>query len=243
MPVETFKYHGHAVEHDAARSDRIYEHWFDAQRDDGAAAFRVVAGVSDIGAHLAKVRAADLAAELGIAQVKGLIDLGYESGRDYRISREGNPPQLDDDHISDDDLYVALLRALRNTRRAEDRTGQIDGLSVDGVAQVLGISQYRLQDGLSDLLTAGLAQEYAATFGHSPLQGAVTISAAGISRLAEHESSAPTRVTAAIMFTDIVSSTEAAAKLGDIGWEVLSHAPVRLFGTMAAGCGNLSATD
>jgi class 3 adenylate cyclase len=70
------------------------------------------------------------------------------------------------------------------------------------VSQVLGVSRYRLEDGLSDLLTGGLAEEHAATHGHSAIQGAVTISSFGIRELSGYEASTPDRQTAAIMFTE-----------------------------------------
>lgn len=88
--------------------------------------------------------------------------------------------------------------------------------------QVLTITRYRLEDGLSDLLTAGLAEERYATTTESAMQGAVTISALGIMRLSEYEASIPDRLTAAIMFTDIVKSTEAAARIGDTAWTAVA---------------------
>lgn len=117
---------------------------------------------------------------------------------------------------------MAILRALRRVRRAENRTGAIEGFPVEGVAQVLGVSRYRLEDGLSDLLTAGLAEYRDPTFGHSPIQGAVTISPLGIRELSGYEASTPDRMTAAIMFTDIVQSTEEAARIGDAAWTAVA---------------------
>jgi hypothetical protein len=90
--VESFNSHEHTVEHEGARSDRLYEHWFHVERADGGSRFRVVVNVSTIAAHLAKTAGETLAAELGTAHVKGLIDLGYESGRQYEVSREVHRP-------------------------------------------------------------------------------------------------------------------------------------------------------
>jgi class 3 adenylate cyclase len=224
--VESFSYHYHTIEHEpdeqAIRSKRGHEHWFNVRRDDGGAEFRVVARVSEVGAHLAGTSAEALAMELGTAHAKGLIDLGYLSGEHYVVTREGDPPASRDDQVSDTELHLAILRALRRVRRAEDRTGAIEGLSIEGVSQVLGVSRYRLEDGLSDLLTGSLAEEHAATHGHSALQGAVTISSFGIRELSGYEASTPDRVTAAVMFTDIVQSTKEAARIGDAAWTTVA---------------------
>jgi hypothetical protein len=151
--VESFRYHYHSVEHEGERGDE-YEHWFHVERDDGGARFSVVVRVSRVGAHLAKTSPESLAECIGTDQVKGLIDLGYESGRQYKVIREGPPPS-EDERTADIDLQLAILRALRNARRAEDRSGTIESMSLDGLAQVLTITRYRLEDSLSDLLTAG----------------------------------------------------------------------------------------
>jgi class 3 adenylate cyclase len=160
--------------------------------------------------------------DLGTAHVRGLIDLGYVSGEEYVVTREGDPPPSRDDQLSDTELHLGLLRALRRVRRAEDRTGSIEGLSIEGVSQVLGVTRYRLEDGLSDLLTGGLAEDRVATFGHSAIQGAVTISAFGIRELSGYEASTPARLTTAIMFTDIVQSTKEAARIGDTAWTAVA---------------------
>jgi class 3 adenylate cyclase len=224
--VESFSYHYHTVEHEpdekANRSQLGHQHWFNVRRDDGGADFRVVVRVSEVGAHLAGTSAEALAMVLGSAHVKGLIDLGYVSGELYQVTREGDSPADRDEQVNDTELHLAILRALRRVRRAEDRTGAIEGLSMEGVSQVLGVSRYRLENGLSDLLTGGLAEEHAATLGHSAIQGAVTISSFGIRELSGYEASAPARVTAAIMFTDIVQSTEAASRIGDAAWTTVA---------------------
>jgi hypothetical protein len=143
--VERFSYHYHTVEHEpdlqSIRSRRGHHHWFNVRRDDGGADFRVVVRVSDVSAHVVGTGAEALAMELGTAHAKGLIDLGYVSGEEYEVTREGDSSTPRDDQVTDTELHLAILRALRRVRRAEDRTGAIDGLSIDGLSQVLGVSR------------------------------------------------------------------------------------------------------
>src|SRR5919106_2207645 len=115
--MESFRYHYHTIEHEpdlrAIRSQRGHHRWFNVQRDDGGAHFRIVVRVSEVGAHVAGESAEALAMELGTAHVKGLIDLGYVSGEQYVVTREGDPPASRDDQVSDTELHLAILRALR----------------------------------------------------------------------------------------------------------------------------------
>lgn len=190
----------------------VKEYWFNVSDEDGLA-FRVAMRVDRDFDR--KRDASEVAQELGLLFTRGLIDAGYERGRVYREERpRGWQSDWNDATHTEEDLQVELLRALRHVKRAEARLGSFEGLEVAGLASVIGVRLRRLQDALSDLLTKGLASPQYPTFGHSEMDGAVTISSFGLAALEQFESSRVAKATLAVMFTDIAKSTASTARLG-----------------------------
>lgn len=80
-------------------------------------------------------------------------------------------------------LRRALLGALRELNREQQRTGRIDKLDVEGFASERNLEPEDVRDQLPDLITEGLVEPYAETFGNTARDGACRITAEGLGEL------------------------------------------------------------
>ena len=187
------RYHGYRIVDEPERGHGMSAtHWFNVYDDNGEAfrlAFSVHVDYALAYPDLGHPRDASrtLAKTLGTRWTHGLIDLArFERGEEYREERRADTsgPAA----VSEGDLRLGLLQALRRMRRAEVAgRSEILALDVDGVADVLGATGPELRGILSELIAEGLVEAAAASFGAAPEDGACAITGVGLQHLRELE--------------------------------------------------------
>jgi hypothetical protein len=206
-------YHGYRVEHEpeTGRAGQSAVHWLNVYEGTSPTPmFRVRMEVNwsyplRLGAPGHPMDAQwELARDLGIRWVHGLIDLGrFEPGRTYEEERsEQWEAEFGDADLDDEVLRREVLVALKRMNRAEQGSGEIFDLDVDGVADVLGTSGTRVRGIVSELLMEGLAEPAAPTFGRGASDGSCRITGAGLQALRETS----VEQTASIVYVDEIDS-------------------------------------
>jgi class 3 adenylate cyclase len=246
--MESLQYHGHRIDYEPDTSLRDVpsgskDYWFNVY-DDEVLAFRLRMRVDSLFAHFRDGDPNELARDLGLRWVRGLIDLSrYARGETYFEERQGEwESSFAFGSLTEDRLNLYLLDAIERITRIEMRTGAIEGIDVQGVADVLGIPLKQVQDALAGLLLEGLVESYAANLGHGALDGACRITTSGaitLKQLREVDDHAAlnARRVCALLITDIVNSTAQLAQLGDAAWRTqlerhyqVSHELVEQYG-------------
>ena len=190
--METEEYQGFRIDHepDTRGSAAQRDHWFNVYAGDKPA-FRVRMRVKwdyaiAIGAPGHPVdEAGALARDLGLRWTHGLIDLArYEPGHVYEESRgEEWDALFGQENVTDDDLRLQILSALRRMLSAEQRMSAIPSLDVAGVSDVLGVGADRTRSVIVELQLEGLVEGHAETYGHTAADGACRITGRGLEAL------------------------------------------------------------
>ena len=138
-----------------------------------------------------------VAKEYGLQWVHGLISLDQlpaeESAIDELRSTDWDAALYDGD-FTDDDLERILLQCYRRMGRRQQTTSPILHVDVRGVAEVLRVDADRMRGIMNELLTGGLLESHAASFGHGAVDGAAQLSASGLAAAKQAE----TRTVAAL---------------------------------------------
>jgi class 3 adenylate cyclase len=180
--------------------------------------FTVSAGVAHTLSARRGVTSEELAPEFALRQAHGLIDLRlFETGRNYDLTfGEHWDPASEDSSTSDQAIRQIILEVAERMLRSEASNNEIPFLDVEGLAQVLEVDLQRLREQLVLMEAEGLLAPRTTSFGHGLREGAFRITAAGLGVLesvgGSHGSESAFR---AIVFTDIVGSTEVLSRLGD----------------------------
>ncbi len=249
--MDTESYHGFRIDDEPdtrIATQAVRDHWFNVYEED-ALAFRVrmrvrwdfpealQAGINPVDA------AAGVAERHGRRWVHGLIDLGeWSPGQVHEETRDGSWDLLAGDRtLVDADLRLKVLGALQRMRRAERESSAIFELDVQGLATVLSVPLGRIRGVLGELIDEGLVEAAYPTFGTGAEDGACRITGNGLRALQESQPAPSDIVTApvmseptlrlrAILFTDVVGSTETNEQLGNRAWKQLAeqhHAIIR----------------
>lgn len=91
--------------------------------------------------------------------------------------------QVDEVYDMRDDPRRVVLAELRDMSRRQNATSVVLSLEIKTLSEHSGVPEGQLTDALSDLLTEGLAEPYAATMGQSAVQGACRITGEGLREL------------------------------------------------------------
>jgi hypothetical protein len=145
--VNSETYQGFTVESGASRRPDVLNRWggrWFSVSDDGGEVFTAVV---QVGRQYAAGRGMeDVAEAYGGHWVHGLLNLGrFTRGavHERTLSTQWEP-LFGQENLDDDAVRELLLQAARRVTEAEDRSGQIHGLDVDGIAAELGISVERI---------------------------------------------------------------------------------------------------
>jgi class 3 adenylate cyclase len=198
------------------------EYWFNVDDDQGQV-FRVSMRVTAEFAGEPGDKTDALARELGLRWVRGLIDLQFfERGQTYEEVRDtGWQPNSGEGRFSNDDLRYHLMEALFRAERTYQEAHIFWPIDLQGMADVLGISVKRIGDVMSDLLAGGEAEPFQQKMlGEGLMSGNAHLTPAGVHelrRLREQRARVDDQLLA-ILFTDLVGSTEKLIAVGDRDW-------------------------
>lgn len=136
-----------------------------------------------------------LARKYGREWVHGVIDLArFEDDKTYHEQRTSEwNPLFGESSVTDEDLRLEVLNALRRMNRAQQNAAEILCLDVSGIAAVIGVKTGRVQAVLSELILEGFVEPNAETFGHTAVDGACRITGEGLRELRRMEAAAESR--------------------------------------------------
>jgi hypothetical protein len=183
-------YQGFTIESGAGRRPDVLNRWavrWFSVSDKSGEVFTAVVDVSR--GYAAGRDMGEVGEAYGTHWLHGLLNLGrFARGGAYeRTLTTQWEPWFGDKNLDDDSLRELLLQAARRITAAEDRTGQIHGLDIEGIAAELGINVDRVSGSLAELIRDGLLVPWAETFGNTAQDGACQITGLGIRTLREAE--------------------------------------------------------
>lgn len=108
---------------------------------------------------------------------------GGGGGGGFPVPSVGIEAAPDAGQKADANLPHAILQELNELNRRESRGSEILMLDVSGLADRFDMPIERVQDVLSDMLLEGLVEPHYPTMGQGPMEGALRITASGLSAL------------------------------------------------------------
>ncbi len=165
-------------------------------------------------------RPAEIAAELAQAWTHGIIDLGvFSIGYEYPLGPGVRSPFVDQP-ATNEELRRAVLASLRSLHDWEELSHEYGSVDPAGIGLVLGGSEDDVRRLLATMKGEGLIEDSpVAAVGHTATEGWARITATGRAALAAADAAAAEEdEDGALVFTDIVRSTEIAQGLGDAAW-------------------------